>query len=85
VLQFLRRHVDQFQRSADDHDFLPSKRRRCITIPNKPIPGSVSKRKLDVGLAHNPKNEAEESYDWSHILVPGELKSNPREDNHSSA
>ncbi|KAH8754387.1 hypothetical protein F5883DRAFT_688414, partial [Diaporthe sp. PMI_573] len=25
-----------------------------------------------------------ESYDWSHILVPGELKSNPQEDNHSS-
>jgi hypothetical protein len=84
VLQFLRRHVDQFQRFADDHDFRPSKRRRCITTPNKPIPGSVSKRKLDVGLAHNPNNEAEESYDWSHILVPGELKSNPREDNHSS-
>lgn len=84
VLQFLRRYVDQFQQSADDHDFRPSKRRRCITTPNKPIPGSVSKRKLDIGLAHNPNNEAEESLDWSHILVPGELKSNPREDNHSS-
>ncbi|KAH8743408.1 WD40-repeat-containing domain protein [Diaporthe sp. PMI_573] len=35
-------------------------------------------------MAHHPNNEAEESYDWSHILVPGELKSNPREDNHSS-
>ncbi|KAF2676778.1 hypothetical protein K458DRAFT_468226 [Lentithecium fluviatile CBS 122367] len=62
VLQFLRRHVDQFQQSANDHGFRPSKRRRCITTPNKPIPGS----------------------DWSLILVPGELKSNPREDNRSS-
>jgi len=23
-------------------------------------------------------------YDWSHILIPGELKSNAREDNYSS-
>ncbi|KAF2468324.1 uncharacterized protein BDR25DRAFT_335443 [Lindgomyces ingoldianus] len=88
VLQFLGRHVDQFQRCADDHGFCPSKRPRCITTPNKPIPGSISKRKLDVGLAYNSGNELEESkghsYDWSHILVPGELKSNPREDNHSS-
>ncbi|KAF2174352.1 hypothetical protein K469DRAFT_614801, partial [Zopfia rhizophila CBS 207.26] len=56
--------------------------------PNKPIPGSVSKRKLDVGLAYNPNNELEDSdrqsCDWSHILIPGELKSNSREDNYSS-
>ncbi|OCK78451.1 hypothetical protein K432DRAFT_427264 [Lepidopterella palustris CBS 459.81] len=88
VLQFLRCHVDQFLRSADDHDFRPSKRRRCITTPNKPLPGSISKRKLDVGLAYNLSNELEDSYrqsyDWSHILIPGELKSNQREDNYSS-
>lgn len=88
VLQFLRRHVDQFLRSADNHSFRPSKRRRCITTPNKPIPGSISKRKLDVCLAYNSSNELEESngqcYNWSHVLIPGELKSNPREDNHSS-
>ncbi|KAF2188774.1 hypothetical protein K469DRAFT_70746 [Zopfia rhizophila CBS 207.26] len=88
VLQFLRRHIDQFLLFADEHGFQPSKRRRCITTPNKPIPGSVSKRKLDVGLAYNRNNELEgsdrQSCDWSHILIPGELKSNPREDNYSS-
>lgn len=88
VLQFLRRHIDRFLLLADEGGFCPSKRRRCITTPNKPIPGSVSKRKLDVGLAYNSGHGLEESegqsYDWSHILVPGELKSNPREDNHSS-
>lgn len=56
--------------------------------PNQPIPGSVSKRKLDVGLAYRPSDELEDgnhSYcDWSHILVPGELRINPREDNYSS-
>ena len=88
VLQFLRRHINQFLRSADAHGFRPSKRRLCITTPNKPIPGSISKRKLDVGLAYKSSNGLEEadgqSYDWSHILIPGELKSNPGEDNHSS-
>ncbi|KAF2193607.1 hypothetical protein K469DRAFT_239099 [Zopfia rhizophila CBS 207.26] len=88
VLQFLRRHIDQFLLFADEYGFRPSKRRRCITTPHNPIPGSVSKRKLDVGLAYNPNNELEgsdrQSSDWSHILIPGELKSNPREDNYSS-
>lgn len=88
VLQFLRSHIDRFLLLADERGFRPSKRHRCIATPNKPIPGSVSKRKLDVGLAYNSDNVLEESegqsYDWSHILIPGELKSNPREDNHSS-
>jgi hypothetical protein len=48
----------------------------------KPLPGSANKRKLDA-----PGNELDdhdkEHCGWSHILVPGELKSNPREDNHS--
>ncbi|KAF2452571.1 hypothetical protein BDY21DRAFT_382745 [Lineolata rhizophorae] len=88
VLHFLRRHVDQFLRFADIHGFRPSKGHRCIATPNTPIPGSVSKRKLDVGLAYNSSNELDkgngQSYNWSHILIPGELKSNSREDNQSS-
>lgn len=88
VLNWLRRHINQFLLSAENRGFYPSKRRRCITTPNKPISGSISKRKLDVGLAYDSSNEGEESdrlpCDWSHILVPGELKSNPQEDNHSS-
>ena len=61
VLQFLRRHADQFLQSADDCGFRPAKRRCCITAPNKPIPGSVSKRKLDIGLVYNPSDELGES------------------------
>ncbi|PSN58875.1 hypothetical protein BS50DRAFT_663036 [Corynespora cassiicola Philippines] len=57
-------------------------------MPNKPIPGSISKRKLDIGLAYSLTDELEESnkdvYDWPRILVPGELKSNAREDSHST-
>jgi hypothetical protein len=88
VLQFLRRHIDQFLLLAEERSFRPTKHCRCITTPNKPIPGSVSKRKLNVGLANDSNDDLVESegqsYDWLHILFPGELKSNPREDNHSS-
>ena len=52
-------------------------------LPNKPVPGSVSKRKLDIGFVHqNTLGQAQ--YDWSRILVPGELKSNRKEDAHQS-
>jgi hypothetical protein len=88
VLQFLRCLIDRFLLLAAERGFRPSKLRRCVATPNNPIPGSVSKRKLDVGLADHSENEPEESErqscDWSHILVPGELKSNPQEDNRSS-
>jgi hypothetical protein len=88
VLRWLTRHIDQFVLFANEQGFRPLKRQRCVTLPNKPIPGSVSKRKLDVGFAYNSSNERERSdrlpYDWSHILVPGELKSNPQEDSYSS-
>lgn len=61
---------------------------RSVITADRPIPGSVSRRKLDVGLAYNPNNELEDSdqqsCDLSHILIPGELKSNPLEDNYSS-
>lgn len=61
VLQFLRRHVDRFLTSADDCGFRPMKRRRCITTPNKLVPGSISKRKLDIGLAYNSSDELGDS------------------------
>jgi hypothetical protein len=89
VLRFLRHYIGWFLLFADEHSFCPSKRRCYIIPPNKPIPESVSKRELDIGLAYNSSHELEESdrhsYDWSHIFTPGGLKSNPREDNHSSA
>jgi hypothetical protein len=52
VLLWLRNHISKFLQFADEYGYSPSKRRRCITTPNKPLPGSVGKRKLDVGLAY---------------------------------
>ena len=52
VLRFFRRHTDRLLLSADEHDFRPAKRQRCISTPNKPVPGSASNRKLNIGLAY---------------------------------
>ncbi|KAH7025329.1 hypothetical protein B0J12DRAFT_686493 [Macrophomina phaseolina] len=83
VLRFLRRHVDRFLTFADERGFRPSERRRCVTTPNQPLDGSTARRKLDVGVARGePEHEGVPCH-WSHILVPGELKSNWKKDNHN--
>lgn len=90
ILQWLRRHMDLFLSLAKEHGLAPPTRRRYFTTPTKPIPGSVSRRKLDVGVADEDEAHAEAglpyehepSRDWSRILVVGELKSNMREDSH---
>ncbi|KAF2452554.1 hypothetical protein BDY21DRAFT_329029 [Lineolata rhizophorae] len=88
VLGWLRCLISQMLTFANESGFRPSKRRRYIATPNKPLLGSVSKRKLDVGLAYDPGNQVE-GYDnqdcaWTDILIAGELKSNPQEDTHNS-
>ncbi|KAL1616633.1 hypothetical protein SLS56_011336 [Neofusicoccum ribis] len=86
VLGFLRRHLDQFLLFANEQGFQPLKRRRCVTAPNHPLAGSVGKRKLAVGIARSNSSESEDEEpqcNWSHILVPGELKSNPQKDSHN--
>ena len=50
--------------------------RRLVAEPYKPLGGSTAKRKLDVGIVSHPGAIKH----WSQILVPGELKSNPKMD-----
>jgi hypothetical protein len=54
-----------------------------LALPNKPLLGSTVKRKLDVGFVDHPGADGE--CDWSHILVSGELKRNPKADVPSEA
>jgi Fungal protein kinase len=85
VLDWLSRHVEKFLLFASERGFRPRKHRRCVTTPNKPIPGSVSKRKMDVGFAYELSGDGDGlTSTWSDILVTGELKSNSREDNHQT-
>jgi hypothetical protein len=51
----------------------------------KPLQGSTAERKLDVGFVEDPSAGQDSKRYWSHILVPGELKSNPSADTSSKA
>ncbi|KAJ2988387.1 hypothetical protein NUW58_g4001 [Xylaria curta] len=62
-------------------DYRPRTMRRPLVRPNNPLDGSVAKRKPDFAFVDGPTAD----YDWSHILIPGELKSNPKEDIESQA
>ncbi|KAI9777130.1 MAG: hypothetical protein M1839_009086 [Geoglossum umbratile] len=55
-------------------------RRRPLGQPTQHLSGSTTRRKLDVGFANDTKINESSRYDWSQILVPGELKSNPNAD-----
>ncbi|KAL8410404.1 hypothetical protein RB596_000189 [Gaeumannomyces avenae] len=70
---------------AEDHRPTPTRRRRPLAQPNKPIQGSTGERKLDVGLVDDPDAGKDSRYHWSQILVPGELKSNRSADIASKA
>ncbi|CAD6454337.1 86454505-3836-429b-94a0-5ea2f7e49227 [Sclerotinia trifoliorum] len=79
VLAWLKGSIKKLLFFASERGFHPVKDRQIVATPNQPIPGSVAKRKLDIGLIYSSSDEA---LNWSQILVPGELKSNRAEDNH---
>ncbi|KAI0430871.1 hypothetical protein F5Y09DRAFT_306398 [Xylaria sp. FL1042] len=83
VLAWLADIVERFLPWAQE--YRPTTTRRPLAQPDTPLEGSVAKRKLDVGLVDDPKADKAGKYHWSHILVPGELKSNPNDDTASKA
>ncbi|KAJ4310487.1 hypothetical protein N0V84_010943 [Fusarium piperis] len=72
---------------ADGFKSIPAHRprRRPLAKPHQPIDGSVAKRKMDVGFVDDPQAGKDSRCQWSQILVPGELKSNPSADKASEA
>ncbi|KAI1181464.1 hypothetical protein F5B17DRAFT_436763 [Nemania serpens] len=83
VLAWLAALCDQITHWAQH--YTPRTMRRPLAQPDKPLDGSVAKRKLDVGFVDDPKAKKDTKYDWSHISIPGELKRNPQEDTASKA
>ncbi|KAM3503929.1 hypothetical protein MY11210_008538 [Beauveria gryllotalpidicola] len=66
-----------------NHANLPPPRRRLLASPNQAIRGSCSERKLDIGFMSN--HESHSTPNWSHIHIPGELKSNRSADTRAQA
>ncbi|EEP83047.1 conserved hypothetical protein [Uncinocarpus reesii 1704] len=74
VLDWLTNTIDQFVRFAERHDPARTLARRPLAQPAQPINGSIGKRKLDVGFVEDLDSTPGKRYEWSEILVPGELK-----------
>ena len=85
VLSWFSELSERLATFAEDYRSIPTHRRRPLAQPNKPIQGSTADRKLDVGFVDDPKAGKDSKCHWSHILVPGELKSNPAADKASKA
>ncbi|KAI1420215.1 serine/threonine-protein kinase Sgk2 [Xylaria sp. FL1777] len=85
VLNWLAQVIEQLADFAEEHQPASRAQRRPLAQPHKPLQGSTAERKLDVGFVDNPDAGVDSKCRWSHILVPGELKSNPSADIHSKA
>jgi len=83
VLKWLEELSRQLTDFANQCQLVTKAGRRPLALPNKPLLGSNGKRKLDVGFVDHPG--ADEECDWSHILVSGELKCNPKADTPSES
>jgi hypothetical protein len=80
VLKWFKERIDMFLEFAKESGSTLEVRRRPLGQPTQYLSGSTTRRKLDVGFANDTKINESLRYDWSQILVPGELKSNPNAD-----
>ncbi|KAL2187716.1 hypothetical protein L209DRAFT_708640 [Thermothelomyces heterothallicus CBS 203.75] len=85
VLSWLADISEKLAVLAEGYKLTPTRRRRPLAQPNKPIQGSTTERKLDVGFVDDPEAGKDSRCHWSQILIPGELKSNPSADTASKA
>ncbi|KAF2818207.1 hypothetical protein CC86DRAFT_337418 [Ophiobolus disseminans] len=85
VLSWFAPLIDRLLDLADGHRPPPRVRRRPLAQPCQPLQGSTADRKLDIGFVDDPNAGVDSKCRWSHILIPGELKSNPSADKASKA
>ncbi|KAJ8067854.1 hypothetical protein OCU04_003445 [Sclerotinia nivalis] len=81
VIKWLTKFIEKLAAFAQGYRSIQT--RRIIAKPEKPIPSPHSIRKLDFGFVNHTLEGTE--CDWSEIIIPGELKSNPDADIRSNA
>ncbi|KAI9777385.1 MAG: hypothetical protein M1839_008898 [Geoglossum umbratile] len=74
VLEWFKKLIDMFLEFARENRAAPNVQRRPFGQPGQHLSGSTPKRKLDIGFVNGTKTNESLPYDWSQILVPGELK-----------
>ncbi|KAH8651721.1 serine/threonine-protein kinase Sgk2 [Ilyonectria robusta] len=82
--------IPKLEAFAGDCNLIPTRRRKLLAQPKTPLRGSTGKRSMDIGfvnsdIAYKAPSKEDGRFRWSHILVAGELKSNPEADKASIA
>jgi hypothetical protein len=85
VLSWFAPLTDQLLNLAEGLRQASGVRRRPLAQPHQPLQGSTANRKLDIGFVDDPNAGVNSKCRWSHILIPGELKSSPSADKASKA
>ena len=85
VLEWFDKLIRSLLGFAKEHGSAPKIQRRLVEHTQQPLQGSTADRKLDIGIVDDLTAGKSCQCHWSHILVPGELKSNPNTDIPSKA
>ncbi|KAL7778319.1 hypothetical protein CFE70_004998 [Pyrenophora teres f. teres 0-1] len=80
VLNWLVSLTDRLVNLAEGYQPMSATPRRLRAEPNQPLQGSTADRKLDISFVDVDDGGNNRALQWSDILIPGELKSNPTAD-----
>ncbi|KAF5131576.1 hypothetical protein E5D57_007931 [Metarhizium anisopliae] len=84
VLTWIGGLISQLEAFADNRIPTSVARRKLLAQPKTPLEGSTGKRSMDIGFVDSDiiykPDTTDSRYRWAHILVVGELKSNPKAD-----
>lgn len=85
VLRWLANIIAELVRLAEAQEPTRKINRRPLAQPSRSLQGSIADRKLDIGFVDDPAATENSRCHWSQILVPGELKNDPKYDRKSAA
>ncbi|KUI73248.1 hypothetical protein VM1G_08725 [Cytospora mali] len=81
VLSWFKAITEKLSTFAKDVKSTLSPRRKVLARPTQPITSSTGAvRKPDVSFVNYSVNGQDPEWSWGNILIPGELKSNPKDD-----
>ncbi|KAI1962538.1 hypothetical protein LOZ58_002880 [Ophidiomyces ophidiicola] len=78
VLAWLTEIIDKVIQFSEEHTPNKIGQKRPLAQPHKPLKGSTAQRTLDIGFMEGTDTLKNGKYSWSQILIPGELKNNPK-------
>ncbi|KAJ2891329.1 hypothetical protein MKZ38_000560 [Zalerion maritima] len=70
VLSWFADFSEKLAAFAESYKSIPTRQRRSLAKPNKPINGSTAKHKMDVGFINDPKARKTSRYHWSQTDPP---------------